>query len=112
MAQNYIEDGDLLDYTVATGETLTSGRVVVKGDIVGVALGSGTEGDVVTIQCEGVFEVPKAADAIDLGDKLYWDATAGKVTTDDDGGANPHVGSAWSAQLTGDATVKLRIKCA
>ena len=107
MAQNYIESGDVLDYTVGSSETITAGDVVIKGDLVGVALGSGTEGDVVAIRMEGVFQLPKATGAITLGAKVYWDDTNNVVTTTASG--NTLLGQAWSAQASGDTTVKVRL---
>lgn len=107
MAQNYIESGELLGYTVGASETVTAGDVVIKGEIIGVALGTGTEGSVVTIKTTGVFELPKATGAITLGAKVYWDATNSVVTTTATG--NTLIGSAWSAQASADATVKVRL---
>lgn len=110
MAQNYVESGDVLDYTAGSGETINSGDLIIKGDIIGVALGKATEGQVVAIAAEGVFILPKATGAITLGAKVYWDATNSNVTTTASG--NTLIGAAWSAQASGDTTVKVRIKCA
>lgn len=107
MAQNYIESGDVLDYTVGSSETITSGDVIIKGTLVGVALGSGTEGSVVSIRTRGVFQLPKATGAITLGAAVYWDDTNNVVTTTASG--NTLIGKAWSAQASGDATVNVRL---
>ncbi len=113
MAQNYKESGELLDYTVGAGETITSGQVVVKGGVVGVALQDGANGDVVTIKTQGVFQLPKATGDVSLGDALHFDGT--ELTTDaDDGGspatAYPLVGYAWKDAVSSDATVEVKLK--
>lgn len=107
MAQNYVESGDVLDYTAGSGETITSGDLIIKGEIIGVALGSATEGVVVAVKTKGVFTLPKATGAITLGAKVYWDATNGNVTTTASG--NTLIGAAWAAQASGDTTVKVRL---
>jgi predicted RecA/RadA family phage recombinase len=70
------------------------GQVVVVGDLIGVAKGAGTTGDLVIVDLEGVFTLPKATPETwgTQGAKLYYDATAKKVTTDDDSGNNPQIG--------------------
>lgn len=108
MAQNFIESGERLDYTVGSGETITSGDVIIKGEIIGIALNDGVEGDVVTLLLEGVFELPKATGAITLGAKVYWVAADSNLSTSASG--NTLVGVAWAAALSGDTTVNVRLK--
>lgn len=110
MAQNYVESGDVLDYTAGSGETINSGDLVIKGDIIGVALGKATEGQTVAIRCEGVFTLPKATGAITLGAKVYWVTADSNVSTTASG--NTLIGVAWGAQASGDTTVKVRLKTA
>lgn len=110
MAQNYVESGDVLDYTAGSGETITSGDLIIKGDIIGVALGDAVEGEVVAVKCGGVFTLPKATGAITLGAKVYWVAADSNVSTTASG--NTLIGAAWGAQASGDATVKVRLKTA
>jgi predicted RecA/RadA family phage recombinase len=107
MAQNYIESGEVLDYTVPSGATVTSGTPVIVGELVGVALGSGTEGQVVAVKFDGVFEFPKATGAITQGAKAYWDATASKVTATE--ASNKLIGYAWKAELSAATTVRVRM---
>src|SRR5690242_15608207 len=81
MAQNYIQPGDVFLYANSTGDTITSGSVVISGSLVGVALGDIADGDTGSVQCEGVFSIPKTTPlAISQGDKLYYNAGTGKVT--------------------------------
>lgn len=105
MAQNYIESGDVKDFTLSG--TVAAGALVAIGDIVGVALESGVSGETIAVKLTGVFEVAKAAGAITIGQKLY--LASGAVTTTDGSGANKFVGYAWIAAASGDATVQVKL---
>lgn len=116
MAQNYIEEGCVKDFT-ASG-TITSGQVVEMGDMVGIALGNAVSGGVVAVALEGVFEVPKvtgSGKAFTLGQKVYSKGD-GTVTPDATDGGSPATaykwaGYAWEAASTTATTVKLRLLC-
>lgn len=101
MAQNYIESGEVLDWT-ATAD-VTSGQVVAIGDLVGVALGTVKSGEIVSVRLKGVFEVPKATGAITLGAKVYWNGTGATATATD----NKLMGYAWTAQASADTSVRV-----
>lgn len=101
MAQNYIESGEVLDWT-ATAAT-TSGQVVVIGAMVGVAMGDAAIGEVVAVRLKGVYEVPKATGAITLGAKVYWNGTSATATATD----NTFMGYAWTAQISADTVVRV-----
>jgi predicted RecA/RadA family phage recombinase len=105
MAQNYIESGDVKDFTLSG--TVASGALVAIGDMVGVALSAGVSGQTIGVRLSGVFEVAKAAGAITIGAKLY--LASGAVTTTDNSGANKFVGYAWTAAASGDATVQVKL---
>ena len=103
--KNYINEGEAIDINVASA--ITSGQLVTIGELVGVAVNTtATSVDNVMKIC-GVFEVPKATGAITFGAKLYHDTVAGNVTTT--AGSLKLAGYAVSAQLSGDATVKLKL---
>lgn len=78
MATTFVQDGNVIDYANA-GTAITSGSVVVMGNIIGVALvdiaattGTGA------VQISGVFNVPKVSAAvIAQGASLTWDVSAG-----------------------------------
>lgn len=98
MAQNYIQEGHVLDYTVPSGVTINTGDGVLVGTIFGVALGSGTAGQQVRLQTEGMFLLPKKSgngSALTLGGAVYWDNTDKRVTGVTSG--NTLVGKAWQA---------------
>ncbi len=105
MAQNYIESGDVKDFTLSG--TVAAGALVAIGDMVGVALGSGVSGQTIAVKLDGVFEVAKAAGAITIGAKLYLDN--GAVTTTDNSGANKFVGYAWTAAVSAATTVQVKL---
>ncbi|VDC31416.1 DUF2190 family protein [Pseudogemmobacter humi] len=78
--RNYIMPGEHLTITAAA--PITSGQLVVVGDIVGVAQGDAEIGDDVVIVRRGIFELPKtSAQAWTVGAKVYWDAGNSLVTT-------------------------------
>lgn len=117
MAQNYIESGKRLDYTVVEDETITSGQIVEKGNLVGISLNDGVEGSIVTVALEGVFEVEKvtgSGTAMTLGQELYHNG-AGKLTTASDDGGTPtavdfkFAGLCWKAATTAAETVQCRL---
>jgi predicted RecA/RadA family phage recombinase len=109
MAQNYIESGEVKDFTLSG--SVTSGAIVEMGDLVGVALASGVSGETVAVALEGVFELTKttgAGTAIAVGQKLYSNG-AGAVTTDSNSGANKVIGHAWTAATTTATVVLVRL---
>ena len=104
--KNFVQRGDVLTVPAPTGGIL-SGAGVLVGALFGVAATSQGEGDDVEISTVGVYTLPKAAVAVGLGAKLYWDATAKKVTTT--ATDNTLVGVSTAAALSGAATVPVRL---
>jgi predicted RecA/RadA family phage recombinase len=104
--QNFIQPGEHLEITNATGATITSGTPVIKGKIVGIALGDIADTEKGQIRTKGVFELTKkAALAISEGDALYWDSNPGEITkTAADG---TFIGFAVAAHGGSDTTVKV-----
>lgn len=121
MAQNYISSGDQVKVVLTSGQTgFASGSAYKVGTQVGVILSltrggqtvmndvASAEGDIAVVALEGVFSVPKEAPlVIALGDRLYWDATAGKFTKT--ATANTFAGFAHEAAGSADTTVKIRL---
>ena len=74
--KNFIQEGEILDY-LNSGSAITSGSIVVVGEIVCVAAediaattGTGA------LYTEGVFSVTKVgSQAWTVGDKVFWDKT-------------------------------------
>lgn len=110
MAQNFIQDGDVFEYTVPSSTTIASGEGVIMGDAFGVALKGGTTGDVLPVKVSGVFTLPKTTGAaINYGQKVYWDATNKKITATDASGANKLCGYAFGAEISGATTCKVKL---
>lgn len=95
-----IQEGAVIDYTATA--TIANGDIVLIGSRCGVALDDAVSGDAISLALEGVYEVAAAtADAIAVGDSLYWDATNSVVTTTDNSGANKSCGFATTAKAGG-----------
>lgn len=109
MANNYQQDGTTLDYHNAGVDAVSSGALVAVGRIAGVAHIDIPAGEWGTLHMSGVFVLPKAAEEIAAGQKLY--LAGGKLTVakGDDATPNPVVGSAWAAAEAGDADVAVRL---
>lgn len=105
VAQTYQHDPDHIDYTPSSAVSV--GDVVVLGDLVCVAdrpIAANVKG---ALAVEGAFIFPKASGAISQGATVYWDATAGNITTT--AGTNKRAGNAIEAAASGDASVKVAI---
>lgn len=78
MKATFVQDGKIIDYTASTD--IAYGDVVAIGKRVGVAAESIKSGATGGVRLEGVYEMPTAAEAIALGDKLYFDVSNNCVT--------------------------------
>ena len=81
----FIQNGNIIDYPATT--EVGYGEVVTLGNTIGVAAERIKAGETGGVRLTGVFEMPTAAEAISIGDKLYYDAvntcvtkTAGSLT--------------------------------
>ena len=78
-----VQDGNVVEYK-ASG-VVAVGDVVVLGDRVGVSCGDAVEGELISLDLHGVFNIEAAtADAIEFGDVLYFDDTNRVVTLQSD----------------------------
>ena len=108
--KNFVQDGKYLDFTAAAD--VDSGDLVQVGSMHGVAVTDVANGAKGALAMEGVFTLPKqvgaAGDAVAAaGDPVYF--KTGKVTGDDDSGANKLVGYALAAAAQAVATVQVRL---
>lgn len=107
MAGNHIQKGDVLDWNNDSGADVVSGQLVAVGDKVGIALGDIADGEVGRVAVAEVWEVPKKAVAVTVGQSLYLDVSEKKVTgTPTD---NVAAGYAFAPAATDDGTVLLKI---
>lgn len=111
MATNYLQAGDVIDYTA--GADISSGDVVAIGNLIGVAITDIANGESGAVRVDGVFELPKVSAAvIGAGETVNWDASASAF---DDNAATPAAGDltggcvAVEAAGNGDTTVKVKI---
>jgi len=120
MAGNYKREGDSVRVVLTSGQTgVAVGEGYKIGSQVGVVLSltrsgqtvfnnvASAEGDVAVVALEGVFAVAKASGALTLGQKLYWDNTAGNVTGT--GSGNTFMGFADVAAASDATTVDIRL---
>lgn len=103
-AQAY-QRGCEIDYTPSSA--VVTGDVVVLNDLFCVAdrdIAANKKG---ALSTDGVYILPKATGAIGAGAIVYWDATAGNITTT--ATSNKRAGKAAEAAASADATVKVAI---
>ena len=78
--KNYVQEGDRL--TILSAGAVASGATVLFGDIVGIAQNATTgAGQDLVIQTTGVVTMRKASGTINPGVRVFWDNSAGRVTT-------------------------------
>jgi len=108
MATNYVQPGDVIEYTA--GADISSGDVVVVGDNVGIALTDIANGATGSVQIAGVFTVPKTSGtAWNQGDRVDYDVSAGefhKGLTAASGDVE-NCGIAFAAAASGDTTANV-----
>lgn len=97
----------MVDYT--PGADVAAGDVIVINDSVRIAhrdIPSGTLGALAAFG--GVYQFPRvAATAIGDGVRVYWDATAHKVTNTAAAGANKQIGFTVGASLSADTVQRV-----
>lgn len=100
MADNYVQAGDVIQYTA--GADITAGSVVKIGALLGVALTDIANGATGSVAIRGVFTVPKVSAAvIAQGERLVWDVSAASGAGEfDDSAASPATGD-----VSGEAAV-------
>lgn len=107
MSAKYWQRGEAIDYTAT--DALANGDVVDLATRIGVAGDDIPAGETGTVHIVGVFEIPKATGAVTVGQALYWDKAAKKITTDDTESANTPAGWAVAAAGSSDATVLVKL---
>lgn len=94
MAKNYVQVGDVIDWTNGTGGAVASGDAVAIGSngdaVIGIALGDIADTETGSVGIEGVYDVPKAdAAVIAAGEFVVFDSSANNF---DDNAATPASG--------------------
>ena len=101
MATNYVQAGNVIDWTNGTGSDVSSGDPVVIGQQIGVALIDIANGATGAVARCGSFTVPKVSGAvIAAGEMVMWDASEGAF---DDNQATPATGDVANAVVADEA---------
>jgi predicted RecA/RadA family phage recombinase len=109
--KNFVHKGKTLTITAAP-RTGYSGDGLQVGALFGIAAWDYTIGLPVEVDVEGVFTIPKDASAFNVGDRVFWDNVNFVCTSNlnqSTGVPNMAIGLAELAQVTGDATVQVRL---
>lgn len=105
--KNFVQQGAVISATAPAN--LLSGDGVQIGSMFGVASTDAASGKKVELAVVGVFKLPvKAADTVNPGTELFWDAGNGEATVDDDSGARLRIGYAVSAKFS-DNSANIRL---
>lgn len=116
MATNYVQDGEVIEFTNGAAAK-GSGDVVVIGSngdaLLAIALVDVAANSVGVAGVCGVFTVPKVSGAvIAQGEYVMWDSSAGAF---DDNAATPASGDvsdgaiAWESKGAGTTTIKVKL---
>lgn len=103
---NKVSDGGTLDFSVGA-EGVKSGEMVIVGDVAGVAMRDGKEGETVALCIEGVYSLPKGSAAIPQGKKVYFSGTDKNIVGTATG--NTFVGYAWNTANAADPLVDVKL---
>lgn len=76
----YWQRGETLDYTNTTDALIEHGTIMTLGDRIGIAGCDIPPGATGTVNVDGVYRMPKAADtAIEMGQAVEWSPDAGTI---------------------------------
>jgi predicted RecA/RadA family phage recombinase len=104
----YIQEGEVLDFVNGSGSDIAYKEVVVLSSGIAVAGESIANGATGSLRVCGVFEIAAIATAaFAVGDKLFWDASAGKLTNVSSG--NTPAGYCVEAKASDGATAKVKL---
>ena len=104
--KNYIQPGDYVE--IVASAAISSGDMVVIGELHGVAAKDAAIGEKVNLHTVGVYSLPKktgSGKALDLGDHVHFDSSEQKC--DVSGGAI--IGVCVEAAADGASSVKVKL---
>lgn len=109
MSKKSTQKGDIVDLPAPSGGILSGEAALING-VFGVAQTNGAEDELTPFAVTGGHLVAlTTTDATTIGARLYWDASAKKVTTSAATGSNKEVGVALSAESVGATEVNMLI---
>lgn len=101
----FIQKGENIDYTAAAD--IAYGAIVPMVTRIGVALEDIAIGATGSVTVTGVFEAAAVTGtAFVVGDQLYWDDTAGKLTKT----STDNTPAGWATEAKASAAAKARVK--
>lgn len=95
MSTNYIQKGDVLNYTA--DKNVLSGELVIIGSIAGVAKTDIALGSTGAVHITGIYSLPKGNEGIPQGSKVYWNKNV-TITK----GQSPAIGIAANSTISSD----------
>jgi predicted RecA/RadA family phage recombinase len=105
----FLYDGNTINYTPVSD--VSAGDVIVQGDLIGIAKHDIAAGQLGALAVVGIFSVPKAADEITAGAKLYWNSATKQVAlVPGTEPILPYLGKAVRAAVSADTTVQVRLE--
>ena len=104
--RNFVQEGRSLTATAPAGGVISGGGVKI-GDLFGVSAVTAAEGEQFEMKVEGVYRLPKAAQAIDEKVKVYWSTANKNVTTTASG--NTLIGHSTDAAAEAATHVNVRL---
>jgi len=107
--QNFVQNGSTIEWT--NGSTaVSSGDVVIVGDLVGIAAVDIANGATGAVYIEGVYEVAcNAADTITQGMTLTWDASASEFVDTNTPASGDNVGGVVAIEDDRGALVSVKL---
>lgn len=103
--KNFIQKGEVVNYTNSTGSDIDSGAVVVIGKLLGIAVTDIADTETGAVKLEGVYELAKTTSLIiTQGDEVFWNTSTKKVTKTV---TDKPLGTAFGSELTNATTVKV-----
>ena len=106
MKATHIQEGKFFDYKNEGTSKISTGDIVVVGTRATVAAADIEAGEVGTVAVGEVYDLPKDSNAIALGAKVYYDATAEKETAT--ASTNLEIGYAIAAAGASASTVRVK----
>jgi len=104
----YVQDGKVIDYTNGGAAAIAYGAVVALTNCIGIAGEAIAVGATGSLHLEGVFELAAVNDtAFAVGDRLFWDAAASKLTKVSAG--NTPAGICVEAKLQAGTTAMVKL---
>lgn len=103
----YIQKGEIIDYTNDGASDIEYHDVVPMVSRIGVAAENIPAGATGGIRTEGIFELPAVNDtAFNVGDQLYWDNTASKLTKT----STDNIPAGWATEPKAKTAAVARVK--